>query len=309
MTTPRHDDDDDCSGVVDYGYGDAAPDSATIYGYGDAAPDSAVDYGYGEATRGHGDVGVLTVDLQEIDGHDDKTVERKVPPSRRTRGGDGITHQRHAPDRSKSDDVLYHPDHHEFDTDTDDDADADAAGGGGGGRSGRSGGDGQGGRQRYRRRGSVTRYSLVASNQVIEEFTEHANIIDQFRNMKVGGGTGGSGTVDGRTGRGGDVATPGAGVMSTFDSTRSMNQTNDNGSSKSSFTEPLSPSPSSPMSGTLSPGKPFRGEWNQSQDDQEGRRQQLQDPTSPSPTQDLQKKKKRHLRLVKKMRRRFSTTA
>ncbi|KAL3907013.1 MAG: hypothetical protein SGARI_003739, partial [Bacillariaceae sp.] len=40
--------------AVDYGYGDAAPDSAKAnanvdYGYGDAAPDSATDYGYGDA--------------------------------------------------------------------------------------------------------------------------------------------------------------------------------------------------------------------------------------------------------------------
>jgi hypothetical protein len=34
--------------AVDYGYGDAAPDT-TDYGYGDAAPDSAADYGYGDA--------------------------------------------------------------------------------------------------------------------------------------------------------------------------------------------------------------------------------------------------------------------
>jgi hypothetical protein len=34
--------------AVDYGYGDAAPDTAD-YGYGDAAPDSATDYGYGDA--------------------------------------------------------------------------------------------------------------------------------------------------------------------------------------------------------------------------------------------------------------------
>ena len=50
---------------VDYGYGDAAPDSAAVvvdYGYGDASPDSAavaVDYGYGDAAPtdkyGYGD--------------------------------------------------------------------------------------------------------------------------------------------------------------------------------------------------------------------------------------------------------------
>lgn len=40
----------DSAAVVDYGYGDAAPDSADKYGYGDAAPDSADKYGNGDAS-------------------------------------------------------------------------------------------------------------------------------------------------------------------------------------------------------------------------------------------------------------------
>ena len=42
--------------------------------------------------------------------------------------------------------------------------------------------DGEGERKpSYRRRNSVTRYSIVAQNQVVEEFQAHADIINQFR--------------------------------------------------------------------------------------------------------------------------------
>ena len=35
---------------------------------------------------------------------------------------------------------------------------------------------------RTRRRNSVTRYSLVCQDKVVNEFNQHANVIDQFRN-------------------------------------------------------------------------------------------------------------------------------
>lgn len=36
-------------------------------------------------------------------------------------------------------------------------------------------------RQGYKRRGSVTRYSIVAQNDVVDEYKKHENIINQFR--------------------------------------------------------------------------------------------------------------------------------
>jgi len=297
----------DSAGAVDYGYGDATPDSGVDYGYGDATPDTAVDYGYGDAAPGnHYQTELAELkddDHDEKDDHDGNVSPRQQrPKTRRTRDV-----QRHILDRSKSDDILYHPDYNDELADT-----GGGRGGGereGGGSPGYGGGGSprQGGRQRYRRRGSVTRYSLVASNEVIEEFTEAANLIDQFRNMQVntatsnananagtdgGGGGGGGGSGNGPTACG------------------------DTAAIRSHPPLPSSPlPPSSPsMSGSLSPGKPFNGEWktNQSniqimnQDGSDNREEES--PRTPS-HQDPKKKKKKHLRLVKKMRRRFSTTA
>mmetsp|Transcript_21326 Transcript_21326/g.50686 ORF Transcript_21326/g.50686 Transcript_21326/m.50686 type:complete len:358 (+) Transcript_21326:483-1556(+) len=302
--TSAGDDDHTDDPAVDYGYGDATPDTAVDYGYGDATPDTAVDYGYGDAAPGsHYQTELPELKGDDHDDHDGNVSPRQHrPKTRRTRDV-----QRHVPDRSKSDDILYHPDYNDELADT-----GGGRGGGereGGGSPGYGGGGSprQGGRQRYRRRGSVTRYSLVASNEVIEEFTEAANLIDQFRNMQVntatsnananagtdgGGGGGGGGSGNGPTACG------------------------DTAAIRSHPPLPSSPlPPSSPsMSGSLSPGKPFNGEWktNQSniqimnQDGSDNREEES--PRTPS-HQDPKKKKKKHLRLVKKMRRRFSTTA
>jgi hypothetical protein len=125
--------------MVDYGYGDGAPDVANTYGYGDGAPDVANTYGYGDggAPSGSNDYGC----------------------------GDG------APSTNNNNAVDYgygdaQPDYGYGDA-TPDGANDEQA------------------KPRTRRRNSVTRYSLVCQDQVVNEFNAHANVIDQFRN---GGG-------------------------------------------------------------------------------------------------------------------------
>merc|ERR1712032_309424 len=40
-------------------------------------------------------------------------------------------------------------------------------------------------RQGYKRRGSVTRYSIVAQNTVVDEYKKHEDVINQFRRDSI----------------------------------------------------------------------------------------------------------------------------
>jgi len=68
-------------------------------------------------------------------------------------------------------------------------------------------------KQGYKRRGSVTRYSIVAQNAVVDEYKKHADVIEQFRKdsaqietsmrkLSVGGSGEGSGSSGGGSGGG-----------------------------------------------------------------------------------------------------------
>ena len=134
-----------------YGYGKAEPD----YGYGKAEPDE-VDYGYGTAEPDHVNSGDAYEYTQSLNDDDDNVGgARKQPFCRRT-----------PPGRTASNESMASV------------ATADSYG--------EYEAFGMHRRQRYRRRGSVTKYSIEAQQevtQVQEEFHAHSNIIDQFRNQ------------------------------------------------------------------------------------------------------------------------------
>mmetsp|Transcript_2812 Transcript_2812/g.4498 ORF Transcript_2812/g.4498 Transcript_2812/m.4498 type:complete len:212 (-) Transcript_2812:221-856(-) len=117
-------------GYGDYGYGDAAPDSADKYGYGDAAPDDAAKYGYGDSQPSNGNNNSNT-DYGYGDAQPDYGYGDAAPTDYGSTDGDGEP------------------------------------------------------KRRPRRRNSVTRYSLVCQDQVKNEFAAHENMIDQFRNGMV----------------------------------------------------------------------------------------------------------------------------
>ncbi len=156
--------------MADYGYGDAAPDSAKYgyndsaptqnknddpYGYGDASPDTNA-YGYGDATPedaanyGYGDDTYQT-------GYNDQSMGGDMQPDHRS------NFRRSA--GSKSDDLSVHS----------------AATAESYGDYGEEPDPQQPRRQRYRRRGSVTKYSLDAQDTVQKEYEEHDQILNQYR--------------------------------------------------------------------------------------------------------------------------------
>jgi hypothetical protein len=145
---------------VNLGYGDATPD----LGYGDAEPDSAKDpYGYGRANPDLG-YGEATPDRPAaLEYGDDATDDGEGPyqvglndDDVGTAGGGGGGRRRRVPPRTRSDETWM------FTT-------------------AESNGESRSPRQRYRRRGSVTKYSIEEQNTVKQEYDEHANVIDQFR--------------------------------------------------------------------------------------------------------------------------------
>jgi hypothetical protein len=151
------------STMVDYGYGEATPDSATAdYGYDDAQP----DYGYGDTDR---------YGYEKYDRHD-------VNPSSKNKGnkdadygyGDAQPSTNHH-GGNKTDDTT---DYGYGDVDY---GYGDATPDGGDNNTG----DDDEPKRRPRRRNSVTRYSIVCQDQVKDEFASHENAIDQFRNGMV----------------------------------------------------------------------------------------------------------------------------
>jgi hypothetical protein len=158
-----------------YGYGDGAPDGTNtapdddndIYGYGDAAPDGtntapdSNDYGYGDAApdeirpkdnAGHGDYN---------SGYNDANG-----------GGGGGAHRVRRNPSGNSNDTLNAESTHsvataesygEYGEDTE-----------------------QPRRQRYRRRGSVTKYSVDGQEEVKKEHEQHQNVINQYRQYSTG---------------------------------------------------------------------------------------------------------------------------
>jgi hypothetical protein len=136
-----------------YGYGDARPD-AVDYGYGDARPDE-IDYGYGDATP---DVAVGDEYGIDMNDHDPSSPEGLVRRRRLCR--------RRTPGRTSSNEsmtsVQTADSYGEY---VDDDGGVER-------------------RQRYRRRGSVTRYSVEQADEVQalrKEHDEYADVIDRFR--------------------------------------------------------------------------------------------------------------------------------
>lgn len=158
--------------MADYGYGDAAPDSAK-YGYGDATPDP---YGYGDArpdtdAYGHGDAKPDDAamygygdDTYET-GYNDRSTGNTMQPDQRSHR----RHQHQHPARYKSDDNM---------------SVQSAATAESYGDYGDEPDPQQPRRQRYRRRGSVTKYSLDAQETVQKEYDEHDHILNQFRELK-----------------------------------------------------------------------------------------------------------------------------
>lgn len=140
----------------DYGYGEGAPDiaHAVDYGYGDGAPDSGryndVDYEYGDCT----------------------------PDSNSYGYGDG------APDSAKSVDYGY-----EYSSGLNDEEPHTSPGLRGNLNRTQSADQATlrqgGGRQRYRRRGSVTKYSIRGADDVKKEYDQHEDLINKFRNATV----------------------------------------------------------------------------------------------------------------------------
>lgn len=142
-----------------YGYGDAAPDNNDKYGYGDATPDGD-KYGYGDATPdtdkyGYGSGAPAAADLGYEDpdaaadsnpyGYELDNVPRRNAPLR--------SHSTHSTHSTSSAEYGY----------------------------GDDGGEVRRRRERPRRRGSVTKYSLDAQNTVAQEFDAHTQAIEQLR--------------------------------------------------------------------------------------------------------------------------------
>ena len=114
------------------------------YGYGSGAPDSAADkYGYGaaEPDYGYGDGAPTPTDYGYGDG---------APTSSSNSNNADLGYGEAAPDYGYGDAT---PD----------------------------GANDEVRKPRTRRRNSVTRYSLVCQDKVVNEFNAHANVIDQFR--------------------------------------------------------------------------------------------------------------------------------
>lgn len=159
--------------MADYGYGDAAPDSAK-YGYGDAAPDHD-PYGYGDArpdtdVYGYGDA---RPDDAAMYGYgDDETYQTGYNDDPSSSGGamqPDHHRSRRSHGRNKSDDASVHSAATaESYGDYGDDPDPQ-----------------QPRRQRYRRRGSVTKYSLDAQETVQKEYEQNDHIINQFRELQA----------------------------------------------------------------------------------------------------------------------------
>jgi hypothetical protein len=187
--------------AVDYGYGDAAPET-TDYGYGDATPDT-IDYGYGDATPettdyGYGDAAPDTditppVDVDDASKYgygeeadtpandaskygygDDEPTAAGLGYGEYTSGyndgsgatggeGGGSSKSKSKPkriQRNNSNELGYESTHSAHSTS----ASVESYG---------SYGDGeapeQPRRQRYRRRGSVTKYSIESTTEVQQE--------------------------------------------------------------------------------------------------------------------------------------------
>jgi hypothetical protein len=144
----------------DLGYGDAEPDSGrALYGYGRAAP----DMGYGEAAPdqrdapGYGDASHYGESEVDVVGYNDVDVGTAGHGSRRRRG----------PARTRSDESWLSESSSRTAATVESYGEYSQAG--------------APRRQRYRRRGSVTKYSIDAQDTVKQEYDEHANMIDQFR--------------------------------------------------------------------------------------------------------------------------------
>lgn len=137
-----------------YGYGDASPESGDKYGYGDASPESGDKYGYGDASPASSDpygYGDASPDSGDKYGYGDATPASgdkygygdATPDDGNKYGyGDATPAEEPAP------------------------APRDA---------------GAGGRNRYRRRGSVTKYSIDTTDEVQKEYDTHQAVIEQFR--------------------------------------------------------------------------------------------------------------------------------
>jgi hypothetical protein len=156
-----------CDDSDQYGYGDGAPDGTNtapdddnnIYGYGDAAPDGTntapeidLDYGYGDAAPDE-------IRPKDNNGY----VDYNSGYNDASGGGGGGAHRV----RGNSDDTLNVESTHsvataesygEYGEDTE-----------------------QPRRQRYRRRGSVTKYSVDGQEEVKKEHEQHQNVINQYR--------------------------------------------------------------------------------------------------------------------------------
>lgn len=136
------------STIDDLGYGDgASPDQRDALGYGDASPDGpAYQMGYNDENVGSTE--------RAKDG-----FQRRARPAR-TRSDESWLSG--CSIRSAATAESYG----EY-------SEAD----GGGGASPR--------KNRYRRRGSVTKYSIDAQDTVKQEYDDHANVIDQFRSIML----------------------------------------------------------------------------------------------------------------------------
>jgi hypothetical protein len=172
----------------DLGYGDTPPDSATRgrddpYGYGRGS--TIEDLGYGEATPDHRDAlgyedaspDSAGASPTKHDGYDGGPIQMgyndEVVGGTTATTGRQLNH-RAGPPRSKSDESLLS----EYSARTI--ATSESYGE-------YSQGEGSGGtrKNRYRRRGSVTKYSIGAQDTVKQEYDDHANLIDQFRSTML----------------------------------------------------------------------------------------------------------------------------
>lgn len=163
--------------MADYGYGDAAPDSKYGYGdappgrddpcdYGDARPDTSTDaYGYGDATPDHAAMYGYDDDVSYETGYNDQSTGNTMQPDPRSHAR---RHHQHQQARYKSDDMsVQSAATAESYGDYGDEPDLQ-----------------QPRRQRYRRRGSVTKYSLDAQETVQKEYEQHDHVISQFRQLQ-----------------------------------------------------------------------------------------------------------------------------
>eukprot|EP00429_Kryptoperidinium_foliaceum_P053529 CAMPEP_0176091066 /NCGR_PEP_ID=MMETSP0120_2-20121206/45609_1 /TAXON_ID=160619 /ORGANISM="Kryptoperidinium foliaceum, Strain CCMP 1326" /LENGTH=271 /DNA_ID=CAMNT_0017424951 /DNA_START=157 /DNA_END=972 /DNA_ORIENTATION=+ len=147
-----------------YGYSEAAPDFASYgygdpdssadkngkYEYGDAAPDDAAKYGYGEepdyASYGYGNAAPDYASYGYGETENSADIYGYGDPDDAAKYGYGDEDQKRPPNRSHSADSIS------------------------GGR-----------RERPRRRGSVTKYSLETAEAVKEEYEKNNEILNQYR--------------------------------------------------------------------------------------------------------------------------------